>query len=139
MKKEIIEVPDGYELKQTENGKWELVKGNIKDILKDNGFFTSTYFYLYKGLGYGQKNKRVNRIIALAKLQCVADYLNDGWEPDWNNEEDKWHIEWYNNQLVADWNYDLTCGEVIFKTEELAKKAIKICGEQLIKEALMVK
>lgn len=140
MKTETIEVPNGYELKQVSEGKWELVKSDedIRDILKDNASFNETGLFFKNGLDPVQRKQRINRFIALSKLQCIADYLNDGWVPDWNNDEDKWHIEWYNNQIVIDSYYDTTCGEVVFKTKELAKKAIEMCGKELIKEVLGV-
>lgn len=122
-----IQVPNGYELKEIAKGKWELVKKEmtLEQILhKDYAPFIAA-----------------GRFIVLAKLQCVADYLNEGWKPNWNNSEDKWHIEWYGNKnkLEVMWSCTYsTNGQVVFKTKELSQRAIEICGEDLIKTALGV-
>lgn len=138
MKTVEIQVPEGYELKQVSAGKWELVKSekDIRDILKDDASYTPTCLSFRNGLDFEQMKQRIKRFMALSELQCVADYLNDGWESNWEDGEDKWHIEWYENKLIVDWTYCSTCGEVVFKTKELAKKALEICGDKLIKEAL---
>ena len=71
MKTVEIKVPNGYELKQVSDGKWELVKEEItleQIPHKDYAPFIVT-----------------GRFIVLAKLQCVADYLNEGWKPNLNN------------------------------------------------------
>lgn len=122
-----IQIPDGYDLKQVDDGKWELVKKELtlEQIHKDYVPFIET-----------------GRLIALSKLMCVADYLNEGWKPNWSltNNEDKWCVEYIKNTgecYVENWQ-NHTYGQVIFKTKELALKAIEICGDKLIKTALGV-
>lgn len=69
----------------------------------------------------------------LGKLLCVADYLNEGWKPDWNNEdEQKWYIG-TNKRVIVDFYRQHNVNLVYFKTEELAEKAIQIIGEDDIK------
>lgn len=53
MKTVELQIPDGYELKQVSEGKWEIVKSNkeIREILKDNASFAPT------GLFFTTKNK----------------------------------------------------------------------------------
>lgn len=140
-----IEIPDGYQLKQVSEGKWELVKKEeitLQSIL----LFTSseacdihTYNGSYRGKLCANTQKDIDQLIALSKLKCVADYLNDGWQPNWSplNKEDKWHIVYYKNSSefsTGSW-CNLTYGQVLFKTKELAEKAIEICGEELLKVA----
>lgn len=142
MKTETIEVPNGYELKQVSEGKWELVKSDddIRDILKDNASFNETGLFFKNGLDPVQRKQRINRFIALSKLQCIADYLNDGWVPDWNSKDAKYLIaySYESGGIIIPNQFHIVGGEVVFKTEELARQAIKICGDQLIKEALGV-
>lgn len=128
MKIEQIQIPNGYELKQVSEGKWELVKSDkdLREILLS----------FNKDLDSRQIS---NRFIALSQLQCVADYLNDGWQPNWSllTKEDKWCIEYIKNTgefYVECWR-NTTYGQVIFKTKELALQAIRICGEELLKVA----
>lgn len=142
MKKEIIEVPDGYELKQVSEEKWELVESekDLHEILdKDKVSLIATSLCFTNGLDLEQ---RFNRFIALSQLQCVADYLNEGWEPNWNDTWYKWYIEYdithCENELRVNNSTHKFCGQVVFKTRDLAQRAIAICGERLIKEALGV-
>lgn len=142
MKKETIEVPDGYELKQVSEGKWELVESekDLHEILdKDKVSLIATSLCFTNGLDLEQ---RFNRFIALSQLQCVADYLNEGWEPNWDDTWYKWYIEYDNTRCEKELRVNNSahkfCGQVVFKTRDLAQRAIAICGERLIKEALGV-
>jgi hypothetical protein len=62
------------------------------------------------------------------KLLAVADYLNEGWMPDWNNfGEHKWEI-YYNSKLklfrIEKYTYISSAG-ICFKSEQLAQRAIE--------------
>lgn len=142
MKTIELQVPDGYELKQVAEGKWELVKSDkdIYDILKNNATFASTGLFFKNGLDSEQMKQRVDRVIALSKLQCVADYLNEGWEPNWEDIDYKWFILYtsYNGKCSVECWRNNTYGQVAFKSREIAQRAMEICGEELIKTALGV-
>lgn len=137
-----IQVPNGYELKEVCEGKWELVKKELTpyNILMESYQFNNTKLETpsKRFTVYYKDVKLLARLSAISQLQCVADYLNEGWKPDWNDKEEKWHIEWLGNgknKLEVDLSYTYsTCGEVVFKTQELAEKAIKICGEDMIRD-----
>ena len=70
------------------------------------------------------------------RLYRLALELNDGWVPDWDdNDQYKWCIR-YNrllDSLFADYSY-WTYGvlDIIFETKELAQKAIDILGDELL-------
>lgn len=138
-----LQIPDGYELKEVDKGKWQLVQ---KEVKLEQLLTVTTPAVIATPFGERNINFRtvdqLDRVEAMLKLMCVADYLNNGWQPDWNDKEEKWHIEWYEydmNKLIVDWSCTYsTCGEVVFKTQELAEKAIEICGVELIKKALGV-
>lgn len=144
MKTEQIQVPDGYELKQVSAGKWELAKEEVTldDILVKSSQYKKSYICTSSDtflMSY-KDDSLLERLEALSKLMCVADYLNDGWQPDWdwNSREDKYFIM---QNRVGTIGVDFTrenCGQVYFKSGELARKAIEICGLDIIKEALMV-
>jgi hypothetical protein len=71
----------------------------------------------------------------------VAYYLNDGWEPDWDDPTQFKFFIYCNTSdktLVIDHNTYFNCGVVYFKSIELAKRAIEILGEETIKLALGV-
>ena len=66
----------------------------------------------------------------------VTYYLNDGWKPDSNSLESNYCLVIINNEVVVRYNIKALLGIPIFKSEELAKKAIEILGEETIKIAL---
>ena len=116
MEKLTINVPEGHEI---DIEKSDLTKGEVyfkpvvkKDLsweeiqkLKDNSK-TLQYFpgaccvleYCFKdktNVNYTQNHlptKRIaEKILALCQLHIIAEYYNEGWEPDWNNSaEVKW-------------------------------------------------
>ena len=75
--------------------------------------------------------EQVKRIKAFNKLQNIAKFLNDGWHPNFNESSCKWFImkTGYNNYAVSFDRYFFREG-VYFKTEEIAKQAIEIMGEE---------
>lgn len=82
---------------------------------------------------------QLQRLLAINKLMNVAYYLNDGWKPDWNdNEQEKFYIYYSNVSKTIEIDYNCVCnsGEVYFKSRELAGQAIKILGEETIKLVL---
>ena len=81
---------------------------------------------------------QVKQLFALNMLYNVAYYLNEGWEPDWSNIQQKkyWIIrDGEKNTIEVTINISIHhVGGVYFKSKELAERAIKILGEAKIKE-----
>ena len=85
--------------------------------------------------------KQLQRLLAINKLMNVAYYLNDGWEPDWNDTNTLKYGLYYDHNLkkiIIDFNFNHQKAIVYFKTRELAQQAIEILGEETIKLALGV-
>ena len=85
------------------------------------------------------KDKHIEKIAAVRHMITVADYLNEGWEPDWNDyNESKYMIEYSYSALIPSIHSTTSFAESIcyFKDSETAKRAIKILGEETIKAAL---
>lgn len=86
--------------------------------------------------------EQLERLLAINKLMNVAVYLNEGWKPDFcNNDETKWAIHYKRDNInaicvIPSWFTQTT--EVFFKTKELAQQAVEILGEETIKIALGV-
>lgn len=140
MKTVEIKVPNGYELKQVSDGKWELVKEELTlwSILKHSYSLPLTIDGAIENIHYNDNEQQLKKLSALSKLQCVADYLNDDWQPDWDSGEHKCFIAQQRNGVLRVYFTGENCGSVYFKSEELAKQAIEICGEDLIRTALGV-
>lgn len=149
--------PEGYELdkeKSTiENLIFKSKKESYEDVYKKlfydrEGFFfdvrgqiKSSIFCdpYYKDLINCTSEKQAKKLLAINQLMNIAKYLNGDWKPDWDNEKEfKYYIllNLSNNKI----NIYMTCVSlksiVYFQTEELAKKAIDILGEETIKLAL---
>ena len=83
--------------------------------------------------------KQVKKLLAINMLLNVAKYLNDGWKPNWNDDNEKKYtisLDRNNKKINITWNVLVNKCPVYFKTEELAQKAIDILGEETIKLAL---
>ena len=66
------------------------------------------------------------KILAISKLMILADYYNDGWVADWeDNTQDKWLVKQTNNSiLVANRHSVVNTGFPPFKSEELLQAAL---------------
>lgn len=158
MNKLEIEIPVGKEVD------WEASAKQKQIVLKDKQFtyedickelFKENYFYitnygtiLHNGtidVHISEPNNAITRhqlecILAKNKLVNVAVYLNNGWKPNLQSE--------YGYALGLSFNYNnlmvdrcavmcmFSSGKVVFKSEELAKQAIEILGEETIRLAL---
>lgn len=85
--------------------------------------------------------KQVEKLLAINKLLNVAKFLNGkDWKPDEGNVDEFWvlGICKYNDEIepICVGNYDYRTEIVYFRTEELAKQAIKILGKDTVRLAL---
>lgn len=82
---------------------------------------------------------QLKKLLAINKLVNVAKYLNNGWEPDWNNLiQNKYYISYDNSNhafSIPYCNY-LQLSTIYFKTRELAERAIEILGYDYVKLAI---
>lgn len=158
--KEIkITPPDGYEVDK-ENSTFDCIKFKKKyavsyeDVEKE--LFEEKVSYYITSFGTVDsicvsttKNnfnhcvsfKQANKLLAINKLMNVAKYLNGNWKPDWNDSEEYKFYICINNMyrkedLDISINTTYRLAFVYFKTEEFAKQAIKILGEETIRFAL---
>lgn len=82
--------------------------------------------------------KQAQKLLAINKLMNVAKYLNDGWQPNWeeHNNEFKWYINLYHEIIGVNYTTHYNGQIVYFKSKELAEQAISILGQDTIKLAL---
>lgn len=75
-------------------------------------------------------------------LEQVADYLNEGWKPDWNAFNSCKHIIYYSNtyeKWMIGAHSSINCPtNIYFKSLELAEKAIKIIGESTLNKLAFI-
>lgn len=159
MKKELkIEIPEGYEIDKEQSSFEKIIFKKVEEKLTyekiANKLFKFETHYYIDSNGVIRKNSagwlcpntaptehQLKRLLALNKLMNVAYYLNDGWEPDWNNTKEYKHYLLYdhrNSKIITDSWYQLNQGLPMFKSKELAEQALKILGEETVKLALGV-
>ena len=70
--------------------------------------------------------KHAKSLLATSQLMVIAEALNEGWKPDFDNEDHKYYIEYNNRKGFSVENWGKICVmPIIFKSEELAKYAMK--------------
>ena len=153
-----IEIPEGYEVDKENSTFEKIVFKKVEEKLTYEKIASKLFQYekhyyisgdgsiMNTSIGWGCPNTaptehQLKRLLALNKLMNVAYYLNDGWEPDWNDANQTKYFIYYNNNdkvFKIDVNTYFNNGVVYFKSKELAKQAIEILGEEIIKLALGV-
>lgn len=78
----------------------------------------------------------------LFKLHQWAEMKNEGWEPDWSNDnEEKYYITYFKDESI-ELSWEITWGMInftklpYFKTSEITQECIKLFGNE-IKEVLV--
>lgn len=155
--KEIqIVPPEGYEVDKEKSTFEKIVFKKVEEKLTyekvaDKLFTNEDHYYIDEDgniieahIGWQCPNvapteHQLKRLLAINKLMNVAHYLNDGWEPDWeDNSEGKYCIIFNGFICTVENNVWANNGGVVFKSMELAEQAIEILGEETIKLALGV-
>ena len=135
MKTEIrIQVPEGMEIDR-ENSTFECIKFKLKDLTYQE---ISKKFQPYN-YSVSTNAKNLSKLITFRKLLEVANYLNGDWKPDWNDVKQIKYFILYNEYNVNQKIYIEHCyytnqGIVYFSSYENALKAIKIIGEEELKQ-----
>lgn len=96
--------------------------------------YTITNEFSYNDINNCASEAQCKRMVAFNKLQNIAKYLNKGWKPDFTGSNPcticKNRAGGYNFL-----NNDLhQAGAIYFKTEELAKEAIRLMGEESLND-----
>lgn len=138
-------VPEGYKIDK-ENSTFDGIKFKpIKKVLtyedvihKLNDDAIGVYTSLPRT--FITSSKQSGKLLAINRLMNVARYLNGDWQPDWeNSSERKYYIEYYdryNKYSIGSLISVGNIGQVLFKSEEAANKALEILGEETIRLAL---
>lgn len=127
-----IQIPEGMEIDK-ENSTFECIRFKPKEL---------TYRDIIKHLSYGYPVFTSNeghrlKCITFRKFLEVANYLNGDWKPDWSNDTQSKYIISYNGikkTLFIQSCWYVTQGLVYFSSKENALKAIKIIGEEELKQ-----
>ena len=128
----IIKVPEGMEIDK-EHSTFECIKFRPKKITYDDVLKSVVPYTQIVNTTLRHQQK----CITFRKLLEVAEYLNGDWKPDWNNQEQCKYVLYYNHstkQFGSDFYSYTSITPIVFPSEENAKKAIEIIGEEELKK-----
>lgn len=96
--------------------------------------------YEYQDVDNSKTEAQVKRMLAFNKLQNIAQYLNDGWHPNFTIESEKWfiYLDGVTKKFAVASNIHCMGSGVHFKTKELAEQAIQIMGEESLSDLFNV-
>ena len=123
-----IKVPEGMEIDR-EHSTFECIKFRPKKITYDD--------VLKSVVPYTQlvstTLRHYQKCVTFKKLLEVAEYLNDGWKPNWNDDDQRKYFLYYNHNkemIDIDYYYRSSYNAAYFSSRENALKAIEIIGEE---------
>lgn len=159
-----IPIPDGFQIFISEDGKPMIRKkiegdekktpdaeeGNhitYRDILEKLYFKKLAYWIFDKSIESGIQTQynfedslnctseaQAKRMDAFNKLQNISKYLNGDWKPDFSTPEKKWFINEELGDFDPAFNVTENNGSVYFKSEYAANEAIRLMGEESLKD-----
>lgn len=156
-----ITLPEGYEIDREKSTIGEIVLKPVKkkltyeDVAKELFAGNTAYYINQNGyiresvngesFSYDLNNcvsrKQAEKLLALNMMMNVAKYLNDGWKVGYLPEHNRsyWILNASNWELgLNTTSSPIMSGHVYFKSKEVAKEALNILGEDVIKTALSV-
>ena len=102
--------------------------------VQDNKINEGVVRYSYNDIDNYTSLAQAKRTLAFNKLQNIAKYLNKGWKPDFTGSNPRTICK----NRAGGYNFLsnglLQAGAIYFKTEELAKEAIRIMGEDSLND-----
>lgn len=118
------------------------------DICKDLYYNKDAYFldgsrlsscvmtsFNYKDFDNCTSIAQTKRMIAFNKLLNIAKYLNEGWEPNFKDDDSKkWSIVKDLDNYYINYNVGTNDASVYFKSADLAEKAILLMGEDSLND-----
>lgn len=147
MKTITIPIPEGFQIDSLDKSTGEIklipvpksIKERIKtfdDVLNYHGFHENSPF-----LSTGTPDE-----IAYKKLKFIAEALNEGWEPDWDDSDQRKYYPWFKmasggfSYRVYDghWASSHVGSRLCFKSADLAKYAAETFTD-IYKEFFIIK
>lgn len=128
-----IEVPKGFQIDSFDTAtgvvKFKEIPKDIKERIK-----TFDDVLEYHGIGKRQTNFLLNGKPdenAYRKLKLIAQALNEGWEPDWDDSDQKKYYPWFKMAsggfsyavFANHWTDSAVGSRLCFKSADLAKYA----------------
>ena len=83
---------------------------------------------------------QARRMAAFNKLQNIAKYLNGDWKPTFDGHSENWDINlaYDGHEYVACYSVFFKSCSVYFKSADLANEAIRLMGEESLKDLFSI-
>lgn len=91
-------------------------------------------YITYNDLSNCTSAAQAKRLAAFNKLQNIAKYLNDGWKPKFDVNQQNWNIVKDNDTFIAMHTTSISKACVYFKSEDLTKEAIRLMGKESLND-----
>jgi hypothetical protein len=78
----------------------------------------------------------INKWLSINDLLNVACFINQNWQPDWENENEKKYSFSVNGENIAVLQVEYPVSIVYFPSEDLARQAIEILGNEKLLQIL---
>lgn len=141
-------IPDNLQFFFAEDGKLMVrkkIEGDEKPTNDAGEGKPITYDDILKRLNFNMINyqklvncttlKQAKRCVAFNKLLNIAKYLNEGWEPNFKDDDSKkWSIAKDGDNYWANYNVGTNDASVYFKSADLAEGAILLMGEDSLND-----
>ena len=116
----------------------ELFKDKETFFIENNGYILKSHCTeTHLDTNNCTSKKQCEKLLAINKLLNVARFLNgEDWKPDFNRGTPKYQIGLVEDALVIISVATNNSSSAYFRTEELAKQAIQILGEDVTRVAL---
>ena len=120
----------------------------LNEIMKLLYFKKETYFLdmfgkikcnqttLYNDRNNCSSSFHIEKWLSINDLLNVAYFFNDGWTPNWNNDEEQKYILVIKNNDIAIQQTDFPASFVYFPFEYTAQKVINIVGVNKLAQIL---
>lgn len=88
----------------------------------------------YNDLNNCTSYAQAKRLLAFNKLMNIAKYLNGDWKPDFDGNQENWHIGKEGDTFLAMYTKYMNKASVYFKSKDLASDAIRLMGEDSLND-----
>ena len=88
----------------------------------------------YNDINNCSSEAQCKRMVAFNKLQNIAKYLNNGWNPDFPGSNNYAICKNYAGGYSLIGNRKCQAGAIYFRTENLANEAIRLMGEESLND-----
>ena len=124
-------------------------KENLNEIMrslyyKKEAFFVdmfgkvkSNHTTLYNDRNNCTSQEHINKWLSINDLLNIAYFLNQNWQPDWENKEEKKYTFSVENENISVQKVQYPVSIAYFPSEDLAQQAIRIIGKEKLLRILL--